>query len=65
MKKQFKNQHMRRGSLFKVDRKLVGYIVGSFGLGILFSAIIYPLGYLESINVFQSMTIIGTALSVM
>jgi hypothetical protein len=45
-----------------VDRKLVGYNVGSFGLGILCSAIIYPLGYLESINVFRAMTIIGTAL---
>jgi hypothetical protein len=55
---------MRIGCLFKVDRKLVGYIVGSFGLSILFSAIIYPLGYLESINVFRSMTIIGTALRV-
>jgi hypothetical protein len=45
-----------------VDRKLVGYNVGSFGLGILCSAIIYPLGYLESINVFRAMTFIGTAL---
>jgi Flp pilus assembly protein protease CpaA len=45
-----------------VDRKLVGNTVGSFGLGILFSAIIYPLGFLESLSVFRAMTIIGTAL---
>jgi hypothetical protein len=45
-----------------VDRKLVGYTIGFFGLGILSSAIIYPLGYLESINVFRAMTIFGTAL---
>jgi lipoprotein signal peptidase len=50
------------GLLDLVDRKLVGYNVGSFGFGILSSAIIYPLGYLESINVFRAMTIIGTAL---
>jgi hypothetical protein len=41
---------------------LIGYNIGSFGLGILSSAIIYPLGYLESLIVFRAMTIIGTAL---
>jgi hypothetical protein len=45
-----------------VDRKSIGYNVGSFGLGILSSAIIYPLGFLESVYVFRAMTIIGTAL---
>jgi hypothetical protein len=32
------------GCRLSVDRKLVGYNVGAFGLGILCSAIIYPLG---------------------
>jgi hypothetical protein len=45
-----------------VDGNLIGYNIGSFGLDILSSAIIYPLGYLESLIVFRAMTIIGTAL---
>ncbi|MFD2445549.1 hypothetical protein ACFSO7_16440 [Bacillus sp. CGMCC 1.16607] len=48
-----------------MDRKLIGYIVSSFGLGILSSAIIYPLGYLESVVVFRTMTSIGTSLIVL
>jgi hypothetical protein len=53
---------MKWGVRLSVDRKLVRYNVGAFGLGILCSAIIYPLGYLQSVNVFRSMTIIGTAI---
>ena len=49
----------------KLDRKVIGYIVSSFGLGILSSAIIYPMGYLESIVVFRTMTSIGTSLIVL
>ncbi|WP_066297763.1 hypothetical protein [Bacillus sp. FJAT-29937] len=45
-----------------MDRKLLGYIVSSFGLGILASAVIYPMGYLESVTVFRTMTFIGTLL---
>jgi hypothetical protein len=48
-----------------LDRKLIGYIVSSFGLGILTSSIIYPLGYLDSISVFRTMTFIGTLLIVL
>jgi hypothetical protein len=48
-----------------LDRKLIGYIVSSFGLGILTSLIIYPLGYLDSISVFRTMTFIGTLLIVL
>ena len=31
-----------------MDRKTIGYILTSFGFGIIASAIIYPLGYVES-----------------
>lgn len=43
-----------------MDRKIVGYMISSFGLGVLTSAIIYPLGYLESVVVFCTMTSIGS-----
>ncbi len=42
-----------------MDRKTIGYILTSFGLGIIASAIIYPLGYLESEAVFYTMTSTG------
>ncbi|AXI09239.1 hypothetical protein CV093_10535 [Oceanobacillus sp. 143] len=48
-----------------MDKKLIGYAVSSFGLGILISAIIYPMGYLESVIVYRTMTFIGTALIVL
>lgn len=48
-----------------MDRKLIGYIVSSLGVGILTSAVIYPLGYLESIAVFRTMNSIGTSLIVL
>ncbi|MFS0821891.1 hypothetical protein [Bacillus sp. 1P02SD] len=40
-------------------RNIVGYSVSSFGLGILASAILYPLGFLESKTVFNTMIIAG------
>ncbi|OEF98828.1 hypothetical protein BHF71_10785 [Vulcanibacillus modesticaldus] len=45
-----------------MNRKLIGYRIGSFGLGVVASAIIYPLGYLESEKVFYVMTSVGIAL---
>ena len=42
-----------------MDRKTIGYILTSFGFGIIASAIIYPLGYLESETVFYTMTSTG------
>ncbi len=48
-----------------MDRKLIGYIVSFFGLGILTSAVIYPMGYLESVAVFRTMTSTGTLLIVL
>lgn len=48
-----------------MDRNLIGYNVGPFGLGILVSAIIYPIGYLESEILYHSMTSIGTAFIVL
>jgi len=41
---------------------LIGYCIGFLGLGILISAIIYPLGYLESKKVFYMMTTVGWGL---
>lgn len=43
-----------------MNRKIIGYSVSSFGLGILASAIIYPLGYLESEDVYHGMILIGS-----
>ena len=37
-------------------------MISSFGLVILTSAIMYPLGYLESVVVFRTMISIGTLL---
>lgn len=31
-----------------MSRNEIGYAIGGIGLGILFTSIIYPLGYLES-----------------
>ena len=45
-----------------MDKNVVGYIISSFGLVILTSAIMYPLGYLESVVVFRTMISIGTLL---
>ena len=45
-----------------MDRNIIGYMISSFGLVILTSAIIYPLGYLESVVVFRTMISIGTLL---
>jgi hypothetical protein len=45
-----------------LDRKVIGYIVSSFGLGILTNAIIYPMGYMESVAVYCTMTFIGILL---
>ena len=48
-----------------MDRKLIGHIVSSFGLGVLASAVIYPMGYLESVAVFRTMVFIGNVLIVL
>ena len=45
-----------------MDRNIIGYMISSFGLVILTSAIMYPLGYLESVVVFRTMISIGTLL---
>ncbi|QED47179.1 hypothetical protein [Cytobacillus dafuensis] len=47
-----------------MNRTLIGYCVSCVGLGILFSAIVYPLGYLESTAVFYTMTTVGAGLVV-
>ena len=47
---------------YKMDRNIIGYMISSFGLVILTSAIMYPLGYLESVVVFRTMISIGTLL---
>lgn len=44
-----------------VNRSIVGYSVSSFGLGILVCAILYPLGFIESKTVFNTMNITGLA----
>ncbi len=48
-----------------LDRRIVGYMISSFGLGVLISAIIYPMGYLESVVVFHTMISIGSLLIVL
>ena len=45
-----------------MDRNIIGYMISSFGLVILTSAIMYPLGYLESVVVFRLLISMGTLL---
>lgn len=45
-----------------MKRKLIGNGISSFGLGITVSAIVHPLGYMESQSVFYTMLVIGAAL---
>jgi hypothetical protein len=45
-----------------MKRKLIGNGISSFGLGITVSAIVHPLGYMDSQSVFYIMLVIGAAL---
>jgi hypothetical protein len=54
-----------KGRFFKIDRKLIGYNISFFGFGILVSAMLYPLGYLESKLIYHSIISIGTTFIVL
>lgn len=54
----------KRSGYISLSRKIVGYSVSSFGLGILASSSIYPLGYLDSKEVFNGMMFVGNILIV-
>ncbi len=47
---------------FLMNRKLIGNSISSFGLGVLVSAIVHPLGFMESDNVFYIMMLVGLIL---
>ncbi|WNF38388.1 hypothetical protein RJD24_08190 [Bacillaceae bacterium IKA-2] len=43
-------------------KKLVGNSISSFGLGVIVSSIVYPLGFMSSQLVFYGMLVLGAAL---
>ncbi|QOY36915.1 hypothetical protein AWH56_004500 [Anaerobacillus isosaccharinicus] len=43
-------------------KKLVGNGISSFGLGVIVSSIVYPLGFMNSQSVFYGMLVIGAVL---
>ena len=45
-----------------MKKKLVGNGISSFGLGVIVSSIVYPLGVMNSQAVFQGMLVIGAVL---
>ncbi len=45
-----------------MKKKLIGTSISAFGLGVTVSAIVYPLGFMNSQSVFYIMLIIGAAM---